>query len=300
MTTSPSRDVLRPLVWGAMLIASQLPIILFRLSTGADAAPAWLIWARVAVLGLLLALTFVLPRVRDLRGYLLALIAFLVGWEVITPAILHHPAVERYSEEASIGARILLTRTVPVVGVALMALTLWGSGITRRDLFLVRGDVSAPARATPLLGIREGSSWMQVGMTFLLILSSVLALFFALTLRPSLTALPTLLLALPGILLASAINSANEEFQFRSIFFARLIPVLGAQETLWLTAVLFGLGHFYGQPSGAVGVLLTGFAGWFWGKSMLETRGFFWAWFIHMVQDVIILSFLVLAVTSRA
>jgi membrane protease YdiL (CAAX protease family) len=182
----------------------------------------------------------------------------------------------------------------------LMALTLWGSGLGRRELFLVQGDVRAPAQATPGLGIRAGTPWTQVGAIFLLILSLVLALFLFLSLRPTLGALPTLLVTLPAILLAAAINSANEEFQFRSVFFARLIPLLGARETLWLTAVLFGLGHFYGQPSGPVGMMLAGFAGWFWGKSMLETRGFFWAWFIHLVQDVIILSFLVLAITSRA
>jgi len=32
--------------------------------------------------------------------------------------------------------------------------------------------------------------------------------------------------------------------------------------------------------------------GWFLGKSMLETRGLFWAWLIHLVQDVLIFAFL--------
>ena len=59
-----------------------------------------------------------------------------------------------------------------------------------------------------------------------------------------------------------------------------------------LTAVLFGLGHYYGQPSGPIGVLMAGFAGWIWAKSMIETRGSAWAFLIHMVQDIVIFSFL--------
>lgn len=33
---------------------------------------------------------------------------------------------------------------------------------------------------------------------------------------------------------------------------------------------------------------MAGIAGWFWGKSIIETRGFFWAWLIHAVQNVVI------------
>ena len=32
--------------------------------------------------------------------------------------------------------------------------------------------------------------------------------------------------------------------------------------------------------------------GWLLARSMVETRGLFWAWFIHFCQDVIIFSFL--------
>jgi membrane protease YdiL (CAAX protease family) len=65
-----------------------------------------------------------------------------------------------------------------------------------------------------------------------------------------------------------------------------------------ITAVLFGLRHYYGQPSGPLGVVMAGIAGWFWARSMIETRGFFWAFFIHMVQDVVILSFLAVATAT--
>jgi len=59
-----------------------------------------------------------------------------------------------------------------------------------------------------------------------------------------------------------------------------------------LMAAYFGIGHFYGIPYGVIGVLMAGFLGWFLGKSMLETRGLGWAWFIHFWQDVLIFAFL--------
>jgi hypothetical protein len=59
-----------------------------------------------------------------------------------------------------------------------------------------------------------------------------------------------------------------------------------------MVAAYFGILHFYGVPYGYVGVFLAGFLGWLLAKSMLETRGLFWAWFIHFWQDVWIFSFM--------
>jgi len=68
--------------------------------------------------------------------------------------------------------------------------------------------------------------------------------------------------------------------------------VVGKQQSLLLMAVYFGVGHFYGVPYGVIGVLMAAFLGWILGKSMLETRGLWWAWLIHFVQDVLIFAFL--------
>jgi len=53
-----------------------------------------------------------------------------------------------------------------------------------------------------------------------------------------------------------------------------------------------GIGHYFGVPYGVVGVIMASFLGWMLGKAMLETRGFFWAWLIHFVQDVLIFTFM--------
>jgi len=57
----------------------------------------------------------------------------------------------------------------------------------------------------------------------------------------------------------------------------------------------FGDKHFIGIVTNNVlneilGVIVAGFLGWLLTKSILETKGLFWAWLIHFLQDVIIFS----------
>jgi membrane protease YdiL (CAAX protease family) len=79
-------------------------------------------------------------------------------------------------------------------------------------------------------------------------------------------------------LVFGAINALSEEVRFRCVLLARLVPVLGGEAAIWMTALAFGLAHWYGgNPSGPSGVAMTTAAGLIWAKSMLETRGLFWA-----------------------
>ncbi len=131
-----------------------------------------------------------------------------------------------------------------------------------------------------------------------MIFGVALPLFLYFTVHPDFTAGGRILRFLPWILLVAALNAANEEFQFRNILLAHLRNVIPPGEAVLLTAVLFGLGHYYGQPSGPIGVVMAGFAGWIWARSMIETRGSAWAFFIHFVQDIVIYCFLAAAVAQ--
>ena len=57
------------------------------------------------------------------------------------------------------GARLFLARTFTLSGAILVSLTLLGSGLTRRDLFLCKGDLAAPAGPIPFLGLRKPIPW---------------------------------------------------------------------------------------------------------------------------------------------
>ena len=94
-------------------------------------------------------------------------------------------------------------------------------------------------------------------------------------------------------------NAIGEELTFRAPLLATLRGITGTspaefaakgdgrQSALWLTSVYFGLAHYLnGDPSGWIGFLLTAFIAYVLGKSIYETRGIFWAWFIHFVADI--------------
>jgi len=49
-----------------------------------------------------------------------------------------------------------------------------------------------------------------------------------------------------------------------------LEDIIGGKHALYLTSLYFGIGHFYGVPSGVIGIILSSFLGYILGKSMLE------------------------------
>jgi membrane protease YdiL (CAAX protease family) len=179
-----------------------------------------------------------------------------------------------------------------------MIFTLVGDGLSRRDAYLQFGNLAAPAEPIPWLGITSSVRWTIFGPILLAVFGIALPLFLYFTVRPNFAQAHRVLYFLPWILATAALNAANEEFQFRCVLLAHLRKVVAPAEAILLTAVLFGIGHYYGQPSGPIGVVMAGFAGWAWGKSMIETRGFGWAFMIHIVQDIVIFSFLAMSLPS--
>ena len=87
-------------------------------------------------------------------------------------------------------------------------------------------------------------------------------------------------------------NAFSEEMAYHAALLAPLYNAVGHSHALLLSAALFGLWHYYGVPYGVIGMIMAGILGWLLGKSMLETKGLFWAWFIHFWQDVAIFSFM--------
>ncbi|WP_426454173.1 CPBP family intramembrane glutamic endopeptidase [Paenibacillus sp. S-38] len=81
----------------------------------------------------------------------------------------------------------------------------------------------------------------------------------------------------------------SEEIIFRYSFVA-VVSHLGYSPyaAQGLAAITFGIVHYFGTPSGIPGVLMAAFLGWILAKSMLETKGFFWALCIHFLQDAVI------------
>ena len=171
-------------------------------------------------------------------------------------------------------------------------------GLKRHDYFLVKGELGAPVEPVRWLGIKKPVPWTHFGRTLAIIITLITLVFLAIGIRPSLSIIIAAIPLLPFVLFFAALNSFNEELPYRAALLSQLLPHVGKRQALLLTSVLFGIGHFYGVPSGMIGVLMAGLFAWLLGKSMVETHGFFWAWFIHFLQDVVIFAFFAMGALS--
>lgn len=237
-------------------------------------------------------------RFRPIGRFMLAVAVLRLCWYVIAPKLGASQTILAWSESADWGLQVFIKRCLPLVGAALMIFTLIGNGMRRSDAYLHIGNMSAPAGPIPWLGLRRRIPWTVFGPILLVVFGIALPSFLYYSLQPDFAARARVLQFLPWILATAAVNAANEEFQFRCVLLAHLRNVVAPAEAVVLTGILFGIGHYYGQPSGPVGVVMASFAGWIWGKSMVETRGFGWAFLIHTVQDIVIFSFLAMTLAK--
>jgi len=238
------------------------------------------------------ALTFLWQAIRPLRAFFgLFMVLFGAQWLVLSRLddvpfirqLLVNPSFSVYMP-----VEVLLKFLVTLVIIAFLFLLKY----RRQAFFLTRSDLAAPVEPVRWLGIKAGERWNTVGRNFAFILSLGTLAFLVIAGRPPLNIAVQALPFLPAILFAAAVNAFNEEMTYKASFLAVLVDVVGKQPALWMMAAFFGIWHYYGIPYGIVGVILATFLGWLLGKSLLETRGLFWAWFLHFLQDIWIFAFL--------
>jgi len=276
--------------WISILLVSDLPAVLARSATGA--IPGWLAEARLGVLALLLVATLTVRALRPLLGYAIVLMVFLLalaGSDRLGANAAWRGYFDTTPPSFTRGYTGLFLRDLGVAVAVIFALLL----VKRRraDFFLVRGDWRAPFAPVKWLGIRAGDSWSKLGWIFGGIAAAVVALVFALSLRPTGADLARALPLLPAVLGLAAVNAFTEEVYFRASLLATLPAVVGRNHALAMNVVLFGMAHWlYGSPSGVAGFLMTGFLAWVMGKAMLETRGLAWPWLIHFLPDAVIFA----------
>lgn len=170
-------------------------------------------------------------------------------------------------------------------------------------LFLIRptvarlygrpGELGATAEANRLFGIRAGESWRSVGRTFLIIVTLVtsVVIWLQVVRGQELRWSWHVLIVIPVL---AAVNAAVEEWLTRFGVIVALHGCISHRVIAIISGVVFGTVHYFGTPGGLVGVVVAGVLGWLLARSVLETRGIFWAWLIHFVQDLVILSALLM------
>ena len=150
------------------------------------------------------------------------------------------------------------------------------------------GDVNAHISKIAWLGITGNETWLQVALTLGLFITLGTATFMFIQVKKTGARFQLVPVLLFWSVVFSAMNAFSEEAIFRMGIVSPLYGQLSLPMIAVISGILFGLPHYFGQPSGPVGVLMAGFLGWLLALSLLETQGLFLAWAVHFVQDVVI------------
>lgn len=160
--------------------------------------------------------------------------------------------------------------------------------------FLGIGQLTTIANKEKWLGISGRTSWGHNGVQLLVSISIATGIFMFLAIQRTHSAGNFAWSTMPLVLILAFTNSLSEELIFRYSVVGSLSGNYPKVAILITSAVLFGLPHYFGYPSGLVGVIMSGVLGYILCKATVETKGLAVAWVIHFVQDVIIFTALIM------
>ena len=288
------------MAWLGMLLLSRLPQIIALELFGVDFGEQ-ILWLWLAAGIILIGSTFVWLALRPLRGFFVVMTA-VYGATVLVNGLVGTDGWQSWfgGTETAWAIRFFGERLGVVLIALLVTAVLFLMGQSRRHIFLVKGNWQAetglqlPGRPQPL-------AWGVVGLG----VGLALALLFGWGLTQMNTGLyldwQQLVLLAPFVLLFALLNAFGEEMAFRAGPLSQLWLVIGEKQAVWLTAVWFGPGHYYGGiPAGAMGAVMSGLLGLLLGKVMLETKGIVLPICMHLLLDTAIYAFLAMTAVRRA
>lgn len=176
---------------------------------------------------------------------------------------------------------------LPVVGLALLVTFLFAGRVRLRYLNFRRTGPLRPYFAQPV-----GGRWESDGWYLALIMCGIVGVvtFFQFLPGGFTFHWATLMLVIPF----AASNAFIEETLYRLPY-----VTMGENDTssntygLVMGSVVFGVMHYWGvAPAGLIGAVMSAFLGFILAKSMQETRGFYWAFVIHFLLDIVVIFFI--------
>jgi len=278
------------LSWVVTVSISTFPDILFDLGTGA--IPSWLRFSKMALLLLLGLTASIIPLLKPVRNFSITMFAFFGLFELRPKIDFTWTSLQQLFGSNVFDMRMQAEQTGKFAISIAMILVLLLLGYKRHEFFLTRGNLRSMIKPVKILGFPKAEPWPWFGLLWAFNIAAALAVAMYLGMRPEKALLLKALPMLPSILFYAALNAFNEEITFRAPMLTTLKSVGGDNQALWMSAYFFGIAHYFGTPGGIIGGILSIFMGWILGKAMVETRGLFWAWWIHFLSDVAIFFFI--------
>jgi hypothetical protein len=279
--------------WAVVLALSLLPVVvaaeLLHRPLPADLRAA----VSMAIILGALAATLAWPAGRSLRPVLVLFGVLVATQWLVRERLDRLPLIADRLGDPSFAVHMPMEQALNLLVMVAMVGALLVLKRDRRAFFLAKGDPGAPAAPVRWMGVGPGTRWSTLGAILSVAITGGTLAFLVLSGTPSVDRLARAIPSIPIVLACAALNALAEEVTYKAGFLAVLLEPVGARNALRMVAAYFGLAHFYGVPYGIVGVALAWFLGWILARSMLETRGLWWAWWIHFLQDVAIFGFLV-------
>ena len=226
------------------------------------------------------------------NSYLLLVLVVLATLGLLGTAYLTRDVVLFESLPQAINKHIVY-QSITLLGVFVF---LWLLKSFKQEAFCTyfrKGNTAAAVIPVPQVGIKPkpNENWSHVGASFSVVISVITAIvIYFQVVKVGGFSIEKMMYVLPFSLLFALSNSFVEECITRLGVIVALDGLKSATTTQLVSALIFGLAHYFGNPGGPVGVLVAGFLGWLLAKSIMETKGIFWAWAIHFLQDVIIMT----------
>lgn len=275
------------------LVASILPDVIFREWVGS--VPAGLSLGKLLILLVAGILSHFLKN-HKITKYISILWVVILA-DILTKSIYSssfwQSSFDRNSFIGNIGGSILL-KIIGIIPVTGILLALYKSPAA---VYLKKGDLSVKAEEIKWLGIKKNTiSWRKLAIVSAVLISFGTVLLTVVTVPWTSISINTdnLLKYFPAVILLAILNSLCEGIVYRSTLLGSLRDALPKGQAILIASMLFGIAHYYGAPSGIVGVVMSGLLGWYMCRSMYETKGFASSWIIHFMQDVVIFSTMLL------
>lgn len=275
------------LSWSLTALASAIPFIVA--AELFDTVPWWIAASQIALALAVLAFSLLIRRLRVLWRFSVVM-AVLLCVLAASASIDLTAAVDGLLGPGAFDARMLAAQTEKLAAALVMMAVLLLLRYRPGGFFLRVGDLTAPIRPVRLLGFPQPESWRRFGLIWGIGIAAVLGIVQFALVGPSSAEFESLWPMLVPVVVFAAMNAFSEEMTYRAPMLATLDPAVGSGHALWQSAVFFGVAHYFGTPGGLLGAAASIFMGWLLSKAMLETRGLFWAWFIHFLSDVAIFA----------
>jgi membrane protease YdiL (CAAX protease family) len=258
---------LMPVVWGitvALAIAQDLTV------TSAPSLHLWVVFAALLCPALVPFLWQPARSLRTCAGMMALLTLLAVFFWNALPTWMSRQA---WFPDPSGYAAAFITQSPKLVAAFVMMSVLALLGYRRQEFFMSSGA--------------HGKLWIGSGVVAVVGMGFTMLVYLQTTGAEARGTVADIRY-LPLALLLAAMNSFAEEMLYRGALLGPLLRQASANQAILMTAVLFGIGHYHGTPSGFPGMTLTFIVGLVFGLAMVETRSILLPWFLHFVPDAVI------------